>query len=180
MISKKHMRILFAVYLLILFKVIVFKYPLAQMREIAASWKRDVFWEGLGSANFELFKTIKLYIRHWDNKGINSFGNLIGNIVAFIPLGYMLPRICKASRRVFICMVQVFLLVLGIELFQLLSAFGVFDVDDILLNCLGRLWDIFFSKYRTGYIKKEPVKKGYKNTAIFFRNIAVFLFGKGY
>ena len=28
-------------------------------------------------------------------------------------------------------------LVLGIEFFQLFSAFGAFDVDDILLNCLG-------------------------------------------
>lgn len=154
------MRILFAVYLLILFKVIVFKYPLAQMREIAASWKRDVFWEGLGSANFELFKTIKLYIRHWDNKGINSFGNLIGNIVAFIPLGYMLPRICKASRRVFICMVQVFLLVLGIELFQLLSAFGVFDVDDILLNCLGAFMGYLFFKIQDRIYQKRTREKG--------------------
>ncbi len=32
---------------------------------------------------------------------------------------------------------NVFLLVLGIEVFQLFSAFGAFDVDDILLNCVG-------------------------------------------
>ena len=160
MISKKHMRILFVIYLLILLRVIVFKYPLAQMREIAASWKREVFWEGLGSANFELFKTIKLYIRHWDNKGINSFGNLIGNIVAFIPLGYMLPRICKASRHFIICMVQVFFLVLGIELFQLLSAFGVFDVDDILLNCLGALAGYLFFKIEDYIYQKGNRENG--------------------
>lgn len=159
MISKKHMRILFAIYFLILLKVIVFKYPLRQMREIALSWRRDVFWEGLGSANVELFKTIRMYIRHWDNKGINSFGNLIGNIVAFIPLGYMLPRICNASKHVVICMSQVFLLVLGIELFQLFSAFGVFDVDDILLNCLGALAGFFcFKTVDFLYRKKDSGK----------------------
>ncbi len=102
MINKKYMRILFVLYLLILMKVIIFKYPLERMLQIAASWRKDVFWEGLSGANFELFRTIKLYIRHWDNKGINSFGNLIGNIIAFIPLGYMLPRLYKIFENLFI------------------------------------------------------------------------------
>ena len=137
MINKKCMRILFILYLLILVKVIIFKYPFAVMQQIAASWKKEVFWEGLSGANFELFKTIKLYIRHWDNKGINSFGNLIGNIVAFIPLGYMMPRIHKIFENLFICMATALLFILGIELFQLFSAFGIFDVDDIILNGLG-------------------------------------------
>ena len=30
-----------------------------------------------------------------------------------------------------------FAFVLGIEIFQLVSGFGAFDVDDIILNCLG-------------------------------------------
>lgn len=137
MINRKYMRILFILYLLILVKVIIFKYPFEVMREIASSWRKEVFWEGLNGANFDLFKTIKLYIRHWDNKGINSFGNLIGNIVAFIPLGYMLPRLWKIFENLFVCMATALLFILGIELFQLFSAFGIFDVDDILLNGLG-------------------------------------------
>ncbi len=139
MINKKYMRIFFILYLLILIRLIVFKYPLAQMQKIAATWRSDIFWEGLSGANFELFKTIKMYVRHWDNKGLNSFGNLIGNFVAFIPLGYMLPRVFKICKNIFVCMLMTFALVLAIELFQLFSAFGVFDVDDILLNCLGSL-----------------------------------------
>ena len=131
------MRILFILYLLILMKVIIFKFPLEVMRQIAASWKKEVFWEGLSGANFELFRTIKLYVRHWDNKGINSFGNLIGNIIAFIPLGYLMPRLHKIFENLFLCMATALLFILGIELFQLFSAFGIFDVDDILLNGLG-------------------------------------------
>lgn len=137
MINKKYMRILFILYLLLLMKVIIFKYPLEVMRQIAASWKKEVFWEGLSGANFELFRTIKLYVRHWDNKGINSFGNLIGNIIAFIPLGYLMPRLHKIFENLFVCMATALLFILGIELFQLFSAFGIFDVDDILLNGLG-------------------------------------------
>ncbi|MBD5511471.1 MAG: VanZ family protein [Lachnospiraceae bacterium] len=139
MINKKYMRILFILYLLLLMKVIIFKYPFEVMRQIAASWKKEVFWEGLSGANFELFRTIKLYVRHWDNKGINSFGNLIGNIIAFIPLGYLMPRLHKIFENLFVCMATALLFILGIELFQLFSAFGIFDVDDILLNGLGTL-----------------------------------------
>ncbi|MGN1147118.1 MAG: VanZ family protein [Lachnospiraceae bacterium] len=153
------MRILFILYLLILLKVIVFKYPLWQMREIVASWSRDVFWEGLNGANFQLFRTIKMYIRHWDNKGLNSFGNLIGNVIAFMPMGYMLPRIFKISEKWFFCMLQSFLFILGIELFQLFSAFGVFDVDDILLNCLGAFMGYLFFKIVKLFASKNSLTK---------------------
>ncbi|MDE5804246.1 MAG: VanZ family protein [Lachnospiraceae bacterium] len=139
MINKKYMRILFILYLLILMKVIIFKFPFTKLLQIAASWKKEVFWEGLSGANFKLFRTIKLYVRHWDNKGINSFGNLVGNIIAFIPLGYMMPRLHKIFENLFLCMATALLFILGIELFQLFSAFGIFDVDDILLNGLGTL-----------------------------------------
>lgn len=119
MINKKYIRILFILYLLILMKVIIFKFPRTS------------------GANFKLFRMIKLYVRNWDNKGINSFGNLIGNIIAFIPLGYMLPSLHKIFENLFVCMATALLFILGIELFQLFSAFGIFDVDDILLNGLG-------------------------------------------
>lgn len=149
--TRKNMRILFIVYLLILVKVIVFKYPLEQLKEIASGWRREVLWEGLQGANFELFRTIKLYIRYWDHRGINSFANLVGNVAAFIPFGYLLPRVCKAAENLLFCMAAAFLFVTGIEVFQLLSAFGFFDVDDILLNCLGvflgylffKIWKLF-------------------------------------
>lgn len=137
--KRKYMLILFLVYLVVLIKGIVFKYPITMMQQIAESWSSEVFWEGLESANFDFFQTIRLYIRHWDNKGINSFGNLIGNVIVFIPMGIMLPVLFESCKNVFSCMVRVLLFVMCIELFQLFSNFGVFDVDDILLNCFGAL-----------------------------------------
>ena len=157
--TKKSMRILFIVYLLILLKVIVFKYPLEQLKEIVSGWRKDVLWEGLQGANFELFRTIKLYIRHWDNKGINSFGNLVGNVVAFIPFGYFLPRVCMAAENVFFCMAAAFLFVTGIEVFQLLSAFGIFDVDDILLNCLGAFLGYLFFRIMKLFLVPDRLNK---------------------
>ncbi len=139
MIEKKYMRILFLLYLLMILRFIVFKYPIVQLRDIALTWSRDVIWEGLYKANFEFFRTIKLYTKYWSYKEINSFANLIGNVLAFIPLSYMLPRVYKPAKKFLICMFLSFLVVLGIELFQLLTAFGVFDVDDIILNMSGAL-----------------------------------------
>lgn len=128
---------MFFFYILVLLKVIVFKYPLARLEAIAASWTKEVVWEGLGTANFTLFKTIRMYIRYWGK--LNSFENLFGNVLAFVPLGFLLPFLQKESRRFWILFLDAFVLVCCIELFQLFTAFGAFDVDDILLNCVGAL-----------------------------------------
>ncbi len=43
----------------------------------------------------------------------------------------------KGAAKFPVLLLNAFLFVLGIEVFQLFSAFGAFDVDDILLNCFG-------------------------------------------
>ena len=132
---QKRIKIFFVVYILILVKLIIFKYPYERLADIAASWSSDVVFEGLGSANFVPFKTIKMYIKYSDR--LNSFENLAGNILAFVPFGMMFPLLGMRLRRFGIVFVNGFVLVLGIEVFQLISAFGAFDVDDLILNCLG-------------------------------------------
>ena len=132
---QKRIKIFFVFYILILIKLIIFKYPYERLADIAASWSSDVIFEGLGSANFVPFKTIKMYIKYSDR--LNSFENLAGNILAFVPFGMMLPLIGTRLRRFGIVFINGFVLVLGIEVFQLISAFGAFDVDDVILNCLG-------------------------------------------
>ena len=105
------------------------------MTDIASSWKKDVILEGLDTANFTLFKTIRMYINY--SYKLNSFENLAGNIVVFVPFGILLPYVFEKGRKFWVMLLNAFILVLGIEVFQLFSAFGAFDVDDILLNCLG-------------------------------------------
>ena len=55
-------RALFFVYLLIVIKLIIFKYPYSQLKAIVDTWEKDVILEGLDTANFTLFKTIRMYI----------------------------------------------------------------------------------------------------------------------
>ena len=126
---------LFGVYILFVIKSVILKYPIAQLMEIARPWTREVVLEGLDTANFTLFKTIRMYIVYADR--LNSVENLVGNIVVFVPLGMFLPLLFQTCERMTETMMVSFILIVGIELFQLFSAFGAFDVDDILLNCLG-------------------------------------------
>lgn len=125
----------FFLYMLIIVRLIVFKYPFSELRAISSHWQRDVVWEGLDSANFTLFKTIRMYIHYY--RQLNSFENLFGNVLIFIPYGILYPLAFPKRIHMFCFLPAVFLFVTGMELFQLLSAFGKFDVDDILLNCLG-------------------------------------------
>lgn len=129
------LKLFFAVYILFVIKVIIFKYPMEQLRAIAATWQRSVILEGLGTANFTPFKTIKMYIDYAYK--LNSVENLAGNILVFVPLGFLLPLLSDECRQFYAVMLNAFTFVAGIEIFQLFSAFGAFDVDDILLNCLG-------------------------------------------
>lgn len=131
----KRMRLIFFVYLLVVARVIIFKYPFSQLMEIARGWESNMILEGLGAANFTPFKTIRMYIDY--SYMLNSFENLVGNIVVFIPFGLLFPYVHRRGSSFPVMFLNVLLLVLGIEIFQMFSAFGVFDVDDILLNCIG-------------------------------------------
>ena len=133
--KRNRFRIFFAIYILFVIRVIIFKYPLEHLREIAVSWQKSVILEGLGTANFKPFKTIKMYIDY--SYKLNSVENLVGNVLVFMPFGFCFPMVLEKGKYFWVMLLNAFLLVLGIEIFQLFSAFGAFDVDDILLNCLG-------------------------------------------
>ncbi|GFI03644.1 MAG: VanZ family protein [Lachnospiraceae bacterium] len=150
---RKYVRLIFFLYLLIVIKVIIFKYPLEQLRAIAATWEKGVILEGLDTANFTLFKTIRMYIDY--SYKLNSFENLVGNVVVFIPFGFLLPYVLKHGRNFLVMLINAFLFVLGIEVFQLFSAFGAFDVDDIFLNCFGAVLGYI------AYLIYEALKKSY-------------------
>ena len=137
--QKRLISVIFFLYLLFIIRVIVFKYPLSQMQEIVNSWQKDVVLEGLNTANFVPFKTIKMYIQYYDLPGLRSFSNLFGNVLVFIPVGLMLPMVHRASKNILVAIINTLFFIVGIEVFQLFSNFGAFDVDDIILNCFGVL-----------------------------------------
>ena len=60
--------------------------------------------------------------------------NLLGNLLPFIPFGFLLP-IAYPRIKALVGMFAV----LFIEIFQYMTRLGSFDIDDIILNMVGVL-----------------------------------------
>lgn len=130
-------RMILIIYLCTLIRLIIFKYPIPVLQGIVDEWELSNAKAGVSTANLTLFKTIRMYIRYYDR--LNGFDNLFGNVLAFMPLGVLIPMSFPGVNRWWMILLHSFWLSLCIELFQLVTHFGAFDVDDILLNTLGGL-----------------------------------------
>lgn len=93
--------------------------------------------------NFEPFAEIKRYCTDMRNKNYLMFLiNIVGNIVLFMPFGFLFPYVCekenfKTGRFFLATLFATFVFVLAIETIQLVTKVGVFDVDDIIMNTFG-------------------------------------------
>ncbi|TCK90531.1 glycopeptide antibiotics resistance protein [Natranaerovirga hydrolytica] len=84
------------------------------------------------------FKEIKRFIIYRNNMGfIYWLTNLLGNIIAFIPMGFFMPIISKHYKSFLKVTFSSLFISLMIETLQLYYRVGIFDVDDIILNTLG-------------------------------------------
>lgn len=84
------------------------------------------------------FREIKRFLMYSQIIGMKSvLINLVGNVLCFSPLGFYLPFRNWRFRRSWIVFLTGFFVSLFIEVVQLLSRSGSFDVDDMILNTLG-------------------------------------------
>ncbi|MBE6681141.1 MAG: VanZ family protein [Ruminococcaceae bacterium] len=111
--------ILLTAYLLILFRLTVFR---------SASYPTEM------SVNLSLFTDL---VATYHENGIWMVIYLVvGNIVWFVPFGFMLPAIWQKLKSYHIIPLG-FLLSLIIETGQLALSKGMFEIDDLVLNTLG-------------------------------------------
>jgi len=91
------------------------------------------------SYNMEPFKEIFRFLFYWKQIGLaHALENLLGNIIGFCPLGFLLPSFSKRCRMYWYNTVMSgYLLSFGVEAIQLIFRAGSCDVDDIILNTLG-------------------------------------------
>jgi len=83
-----------------------------------------------------------------------AFGNVVGNIVIFIPLGTYLSLL-KNDKRVITNLLLIFIVSLFVEIIQGLLGIGASDIDDIILNCLGGLIGILGYKFLLFILRDE-------------------------
>lgn len=91
-----------------------YRYNLIPFMEIRRFW---IYREKLGAAAF--------------------ITNIFGNVVGFIPMGFILPVISEKVRNGFLISICGLELSLTVECIQLVTKVGCFDVDDLILNTLG-------------------------------------------
>ena len=130
-ITKKQKRvialILFAIYFATLFYFLFFSEKLGR-----------TYSERTYHYNLVPFLEIKRFIQYYEVLGMKAvLLNIFGNIGAFVPFGMFLPMFSRRCRKIWYTIFYSFELSLFVELMQLVSKVGSFDVDDLILNTLG-------------------------------------------
>ena len=102
------------------------------------------YWHVLTNKTYYLTKWSYEQYLHQVRHGVV---NLVGNVVMFVPLGYLVPRVWPKFQRFFKCMLLILVLILAVELLQLFTLLGSCDVDDLILNLPGAamgyiLWNL--------------------------------------
>lgn len=88
--------------------------------------------------NLVFFQEIRRFWTYREQLGILAVAsNLLGNVVGFMPFGMILPLICRNARGFFFITFSGFTLSLCVEVTQLMTKLGSFDVDDLIMNTLG-------------------------------------------
>lgn len=146
--SRVIIKIAFIVYLLFLGYVLFF----------AEAFGRQGVAEGY-RYNLTLFQEIERYIRIGRNGGWNLFLiNVVGNVLAFVPFGFFAPLIFMRCKHMVLTAMLSFEVSLFVELLQLVTKVGSFDVDDLLLNTIGGV--LGFCMFAIGrFVKKKFFQK---------------------
>lgn len=122
--------ILFLVYLLLLIYFLFF----------AEAYGRQQGETGGYRYNLVPFQEILRFWNYRQQLGFTAaFLNLTGNVIGFMPFGFLLPVMSCRMSRFWITVPLGFFLSLGVETIQLFTRVGSFDVDDLMLNTLGAL-----------------------------------------
>jgi glycopeptide antibiotics resistance protein len=118
--------ILFALYLILLFYLLFFSEKLG--RTVETEQYRY---------NLTLFREIRRFYNVRETYPKMFLINILGNVVAFMPFGYLVPKLKQRNTNFFFTTLFSFELSLCVEILQLVFKLGCFDVDDLLLNTLG-------------------------------------------
>ena len=127
----------FGLYACILIKMILFKRPPSYYtHHFFYNYDWDMIKANIRRANLVPFTTILLFIK--SRLAMRDIvGNLLGNILGFIPFGILVPILFRQLAGLKAVLVGALTISFVFEIIQLLAVLGSFDVDDLLLNTIG-------------------------------------------
>ena len=152
------MRKIFKVVLIISFVI----YLLALISLLFLGTRSFYLWDDVSfieyiqfSSNFVPFQTISIYINALFDGSMNidiPIKNLLGNLLMFLPMGIYLPYLVKKVNKLGKFTVSMIMFLLSIEMIQVVTRLGSFDIDDLILNLVGAL--IGFGIWKTKIVRK--------------------------
>lgn len=89
---------------------------------------------------FEPFHALKLFLKNMNTAPSRGLGFLEGavlNLLMFVPVGYLVPVLWNRMNTLWKVLLFGFGLSLGVELLQLATLRGMFDLDDLMNNTIG-------------------------------------------
>ena len=111
----------------------------------------------------------------------NTIVNIIGNILVLMPVQFLIMKIFDIKRYKISLIIDISLSLL-IEIIQLISHAGVFDIDDIFLNVLGMsiVYVIVMKKYKILSNYKDKLITSFISlviTFVLFEILSLYHFG---
>ncbi|MEW4372391.1 VanZ family protein [Paenibacillus kandeliae] len=120
-------------------------------------------------ANFEGWVNVRLfsgYLSAWNQWSLSEFQLIIFNMMMFMPLGFLLPLLFMRMRRFTPVLLASLIVTIGIELIQMLSGRGIFELDDIFHNTLGSV---------AGYLIMQAILNSAQQRKLAIRSTALAL-----
>lgn len=130
--------LLFCLYVPVLIKLLFFKLTINFSDIVITDNHNASFKTLLASSNFIPFYRIYYYLSGQEPYLV-GFLNLAGNVLLFVPMGFFLPLLFVRLNDARRSLAVVAVMSLAVEILQLFTATGEFDMDDILLNAAGGL-----------------------------------------
>lgn len=146
---KIYLYVIFILYIITLIKLTLFDSDYGRAGLNFFHWNKENLEVYLRNNNLIPFKTIIEYIARQDRIAIV---NLLGNLIAFAPMGLFLPLLFKRQNKLKNFILTNITIILTIEVLQFLSLSGSFDIDDLILNLLGTL--LIYGLYKIKKINK--------------------------
>ena len=105
--------------------------------------------------------TIRLFINvlvgdYGEGVRRSAIVNLFGNVLMFLPLGFLPPLLWKPFQKFWKMLLWGGLIIIGVELIQLFTLVGNCDVDDLLLKLVGIALGYGLCRGIVGITERKP------------------------
>ncbi|MBQ8902656.1 MAG: VanZ family protein [Bacilli bacterium] len=139
---KANLWIFFILYIVLLITLTLFDEEFSRYWQlIFMATKEEINNYFTSQVNLIPFNTIIGYIKNYNELLDSSIViiNIYGNFIACMPFAFFLPMLFKKQSKFKNYLITMILIIFGIEVVQLLTLSGSFDIDDFILNISGAL-----------------------------------------